>query len=133
MIQIQIRMHNGTGLATVRFARYDAQAVAIIKSTPLHRWDKERKTWTVDMESVPLLAQTFETAGFLVAVDGVPWAERSTPKAETFASPLVALFGVLPSHMRKPTYRALSKVFHPDAGGDTKLMQQLNDALERSG
>jgi hypothetical protein len=42
--------------------------------------------------------------------------------------PFVVLFRTLPPSLRQPTYRALARVLHPDAGGDTALMQQLNQA-----
>jgi hypothetical protein len=31
----------------------------------------------------------------------------------------------------EPVHRALVKVLHPDVGGDTKLMQELNAARDR--
>lgn len=113
---------------TVRF-RYDPQAVQIVKSVPVHRWDPQAKEWTVETSWVELLAKRFYDKGYLVSVDGELWAP---PDPKLIAPPLLALFDVLPARLRAPAYRALSKVLHPDAGGDVELMKQLNQANERS-
>ena len=111
---------------TVRFP-YDERAVQIIKSVPVHRWDPATKTWTTETSWVQLLAKRFHDTGFPVAVDGDLWAP---PDMKTLRPPMQALFDALPAHLRKPAYLALSRVLHPDAGGDQELMKQLNNAME---
>jgi hypothetical protein len=110
--------------ATVRFA-YDPTAVAIMKSVPVHRWDPVHKQWTTETGWVELLAKRFHDKRFLVSVDGELW---TPPDPAKFAPPILALFDALPARLRNPAYKALSKVLHPDAGGDTELMKQLNEA-----
>ena len=67
-----------------------------------------------------------------MSVDGHLWqppaaSSSSSGSSAPAGSPIKALFRTLTEHLRQPTYKALSKVLHPDAGGDTALMQQLND------
>jgi hypothetical protein len=114
--------------STVRF-RYDETCIEIIKSVPVHRWDRDRKLWTTETSWVQLLAKRFHDKGFQVAIDNELW---KPPDMKALSPPLQALFDVLPAHLRRPAYKALSKVLHPDAGGDTELMKQLNQANERN-
>ena len=113
--------------STVTFP-YDAEAVAIIKTIPVHRWDPKTKTWTTETSWVRLLATRLHAQGFDIAIDGVPFTP-DPPKP--LGLPFDALFAILPERLRLPVFRALSKVLHPDHGGDTALMQQLNRAKER--
>jgi hypothetical protein len=106
---------------------YNEEALKVIKSAPVHRWDASRKVWTVETSWVQLLAERFRRGGFDVAIDGEIWT--GPPKPEVVGSPLAALLEALPANLRRPTYLALCRVLHPDAGGDTKWMQELNKAM----
>jgi len=44
---------------------------------------------------------------------------------------LDVVFRALPTPLRATTYKALTKVWHPDVGGDTPAMQALTAAWER--
>jgi hypothetical protein len=112
--------------STVEFL-YDPRAVEIMKSVPVHRWDAAHKLWTTESSWVHLLAKRFHDKGFPVAIDEELW---TPPDPKKLSAPMLALFDALPAHLRGPAYRALSKVLHPDAGGDTELMKQLNQAVE---
>jgi hypothetical protein len=113
--------------STVTF-RYDPRAVEIMKSVPVHRWNGQDKEWTTETSWVQLLAKRFHDNGYSVAVDGDLW---SPPDIKALSSPILSLFDALPAHLKQPVYRALSKVLHPDVGGDTELMKELNKAIER--
>jgi hypothetical protein len=114
--------------STVRFP-YDEDAVAIMKSVPVHRWNARVKEWTTETSWVELLAKRFCDRGFDVAIDGELWYP---PDPKAFAEPLEAFFAALPPRLRVPAYKALSKVLHPDTGGDTEWMKQLNTAKNRT-
>jgi hypothetical protein len=43
----------------------------------------------------------------------------------------VAMFTELPEHLHRPAYRALSRVLHPDVGGDLESMQALAAAYAK--
>jgi hypothetical protein len=75
---------------------------------------------------VRLAAKRFDEAGFDTFVDGHPFTP--TPSTTAPVDPFVALFGLLPPALRPSVYEALARVLHPDHGGDSALMQQLNRA-----
>jgi hypothetical protein len=128
-IETMIRITTHSALAWVTFP-YDAEAVELVKTIPGRRWDPGHKHWTIDALDVRMAAVMFLRAGYDVAIDGVPYEEVQRSSAPR-VSPLVSFFAGLPVRLRQPAYRALSKVLHPDAGGDTVLMQELNRAIER--
>ncbi len=125
-----IRIVTDGEYATVAFA-YDPRAVEIIKAVPVHRWDPDAKRWTTETSWVQLLARRYTDQGYTVEIDGDLWRPEN-PAAVTGPA-LPALFDQLPDRLRSPVYKALARVLHPDAGGDTALMQQLNQANQRRG
>src|SRR6185295_3164892 len=44
---------------------------------------------------------------------------------------IVGSFDAITLEMIEAGYRVLAKRFHPDVGGDSRKMQQLNEAMER--
>ena len=122
-------------MTTVHFTRdghtahvtftYDVRAVEIIKSIPGRRYDPRRKRWTIDVTTVRHAVERFTNAGFTVTADK---ASHATTSPNTNA--IGALFEKLPPRLRTDAYKSLARVLHPDVGGDTVLMQQLNDAYE---
>jgi hypothetical protein len=116
------------GYATVRFP-YDPEAVEIIKSAPVHRWSPRDKQWTTETAWVELLAKRFHDQGYDVAVDGELWAP---PDPAALVDPLRALFEALPPRLRPAAFKALSKILHPDTGGDNAWMRQLIEANNKT-
>lgn len=102
------------------------EALKVVKSAPVHRWDPDRKVWTVETSWVELLCKRFTEKGFDCSINGKLW---SPPDVKVLSSPIGALFQALPDHLRRPVYLALAKTLHPDAGGDKTLMQELNKAM----
>lgn len=115
-------------MATVAF-RYDPDAVDLIRQVPGRRWDADERVWWIRAALIGMTAQVFTAAGHDVLVDGRPWTPPTTSSGSHKAtgSPWNALFRTLPDRLRQPTYKALARVLHPDAGGDGRLMQELND------
>lgn len=71
----------------------------------------------VDHHEPPLVfwpAGRGENASDRTGADADGWAE--------------ALFAALPEHLHTRAFRSLSRLLHPDHGGDAKLMRDLNDA-----
>lgn len=123
-----VRIDQDAHLATVTFP-YDAEAVAIIKTISGRHWHASRRQWTIDATSAQLAAKRFTDAGFHVTINGR--AYTATPAAMTTGTrPIADLFAALPAPLRPDAYKALARVLHPDVGGDTVLMQQLNDAYQ---
>lgn len=123
-----IRIDSDTGQrTTVRFP-YDAEAVEIIRTIPGRRWNPQLKQWTIPADEATLAASRFRRAGFSVVLNGVAFDDRPRAVVTGFDQMLVGILHGIPERLRQPTYRALSRVWHPDAGGDTVLMQSLNQA-----
>jgi hypothetical protein len=109
---------------------YDDEARLIIRSIPGRTWDPERRCWTIERGDVDLAARRFSDAGFGVTVDGKPWTSPSWPRSMN-GSAVDAFYAALPATLREAVYKALVRVLHPDAGGDTRLMRELNASRER--
>jgi hypothetical protein len=121
---------------TVRF-RYDPDLVELLKTAvPGHArdWNPATKTWTVDVGHAEPLASALRATGHKVLgldaprTDPPPRADGSAPDTAQWARILFRRVG--PNH-RDPVFRALTKVLHPDVGGDHSLMQELNQAREQ--
>jgi len=110
---------------------YDPTAVAVIKALPSYarRWNPDRKLWRVEIEYARSLAGNLRELGYVVV--GVepprepPRANGRTINGTAWAHTLLHRAG--PERSER-VFRALSKILHPDVGGDTQLQRELNDA-----
>jgi hypothetical protein len=114
--------------------RYDLDLIDIIRQTPGRRWNSEDRYWTVPDVEVDDVVRRLRSAGADVSVEQ-PAEHREPPPREektksSSGNPFVTVLGELPSHLRKPMYKAMALVLHPDIGGDTVLMQKLNAAWQ---
>jgi hypothetical protein len=120
---------------------YDPAVVDTIKAiVPKHdrSYDPDTHTWTITSPfHADSVAARLKAFGY--TVDGiVPGAFNGHrqpprhPRRET-ADWASLLLDNAPPELRPRIVRALSKVLHPDTGGDTRLMQQLNDASRQMG
>lgn len=114
------------GRYSFRF-HYDPDAIAIIKTAPAYarEWDPARKRWLVDIGLATVVIDMLVDHGHTVV--GLPEQPR-TADSTSWAEELLT---ACPPDIREQVYRALSKVLHPDAGGDVRLQQALNDARDR--
>jgi hypothetical protein len=113
------------GMTAIVDFPYDEEAVDIIRTIPGRRWDRGAKHWIIPVDCVTLAAKRFESAGFTVTGD-IP---RPRPTASV-VDPFGALLTAVPPKLRSPLYKSIARVLHPDAGGTTELMQQLNKAFD---
>lgn len=148
----RVRIEVGPVVAEVH-SPYDAARVETIKSIPGRTWDKDGKFWKIPSGRVPSLVAALQSNGDHVQVVGMapppPSAESDAiiarlerekqrlqqevirlknaqaAKEQNWAEQLL---GTLDAEQAEKAYRALSRVLHPDMGGDTALMQQLNAA-----
>ena len=99
------------------------------------RWDPDLRAWTIPLVWAEHAAEELRFAGWEVRLD--PWLnppQPPKPQATTVARPWAEqLFAAIPANLRTPAYRALAKVLHPDAGGDTTTMQALTAAYNQIG
>src|SRR5262245_35431914 len=131
-IYIEVRPGDPDALIS---APYEARFA--IKELPTRRWNKLRKRWVIPVGDVDLAVVQLRSAGWHVSVIGGRANEEpppTPPPARERTQPTWAdlLFTALPDRFHGPVYTALSKVLHPDIGGDTAAMQQLNAARDRT-
>ena len=96
----------------------------------LRRWQPAHKRWVVTaaaLDTVCALADAY-CGGWVevVRADGPPAA---TAAADAYA--VLHLLPTAPPAVVKAVYKALSKLEHPDRGGDTAQMQRINAAYHR--
>lgn len=91
-----------------------------VKALPTSRWDPATKCWRVS-------AHLVEDARRLVAELNGTTATPS-PGDVGLVDAFANLFRLLPEPLRAPTYRALAKILHPDAGGDEAVAKALTAA-----
>lgn len=102
-------------------------------------WDPDRKVWTVfGSERWANLAVDFLLEAFPYAkiVRPIERPIRQTATASNDPYRALHLLPTAPPELVKSAYRTLSKLNHPDHGGDTVAMQQLNGAyaeLQKAG
>jgi len=88
----------------------------------------ETKTWLFESayaaRAVGLLTERFPDA----LVENAPGPHVAT--VSDYESEYLTLFVIpaAPPEVVKAAYRALSKLYHPDKGGDTTTMQRINEA-----
>ena len=108
----------------LRFA-YDPTLVSIVKTVPSYArsWQPTSKVWIIDRPYAVQLAADFARMGHIVT--GIETSRQREVPDDDWAK---LLFRRVGSGKTDIVYRALSRVLHPDVGGDTQLMQELNDA-----
>lgn len=125
---------DGSGYLTAPYVLRD-----LIKTLPsfTRRWEPALHVWVIDALVVTELIDMLRSVGVVVAVIGEtkkpPPRNDPPPRrgpVNTWATDLLA---AAPPHLRDAVFKALSRVLHPDVGGDTVLMQQLNAARDRAG
>lgn len=115
------------------------EAKDIIKDLPRawRRWEKDDKCWVVELYAVDTLTISLRLAGFTVRTthQGGSEQRRSSPppraerNADTWAD---SMYRALGKTLGDKAYKALVPVLHPDRGGDTVCMQQLNAARDKA-
>lgn len=107
-------------------APYEARE--LIKQIPGRKWDPALKLWTC-----PATSESVARIVLGQWPGGVHWDTTPSKPPTPLTDWPGAMFAALPSGLRKPAYRALSRVLHPDTGGDTEQMQLLNNAWNKTG
>lgn len=132
--------------ATIQF-RYDPVLVELLKTvvpSPWRTYESTTKTWTIhDDGCVDAFARMANRNGYAIETRNGLLRDARRPRHEqsrkaanpTRSSSVVwaeALFAAVGKDRQDAVYKALSRVLHPDVGGDTALMQALNDARRRA-
>lgn len=142
-----VRIEVNGGLAEVH-SPYDPDRIEVIRTIPGRVWNKDGKFWTIPASRVASLRAALEAYGDQVQVHSASSPDDATiarlerekqrlqqeiirlknSQAATAQSWAEQLLGKLTPEQADKAYKALSRVLHPDVGGDTRLMQQLNAA-----
>jgi hypothetical protein len=133
LAQIQ---HLPDGAVALRFP-YDAEFISRLKDeipASARTYDPETKTWTVRPafaeRAVALMRETFAA----VVEYGADRTATSPPDPTRRDDPDLAVLHLLPSappELIETAYRCLSKLCHPDKGGEHDGMLELNEAITR--
>jgi len=101
---------------------YDPDIVSLIKTLPGadRGFNPGTKVWTIAETWAGTLARELDQLGYLVV--------GLDPTAGTPGDWASVLFDSVGRARAADVYRALSRILHPDVGGDHHLQQQLNDA-----
>lgn len=116
---------------------YDPGFVAALKNTvPGHerKWDPVAKLWTVDhlwRREVENLCRIFYGAVEVIDKQSRRYETPRTPLKAGTGDWAAQLFASTPKELHEKIYRALSRVLHPDVGGDTEAMKALNIANDK--
>ncbi|MDO8616080.1 MAG: J domain-containing protein [Dehalococcoidia bacterium] len=102
---------------------YDAELVTALKRAVPgrhRRWDPKRKAWLVSVGGWPLAERVFVEYGLLegLRTSGTAWDT-------------LHLQPTAPPELVTAAYRTLAKLHHPDRGGSTERMRDLNLAFEK--
>lgn len=105
-----------------------------IKALPVRRWNPARKRWVIPESDVEVAAARLRGAGHVVEILEQKKEKRTRANGEkrkygfTWADDM---FAQLPERFHDPVHRSLTKILHPDIGGDLDAMQALNIARDR--
>ncbi len=126
-----ILMRQPDGTARL-YTPFDADFVDDLKAripARLRRWDKPDKCWVVSATGIDRAK--------IIAIRFYGHVEDIPPPSPQSNAVAVTPFAVLhltpdaPADLVPIVYRHLAKAFHPDRGGDTRQMQQINEAYEK--
>lgn len=119
------------GRAVVSFP-YSAYVVERLKAEvppPCREYDPARKLWTIYPPYIGPAVAIIRSA--------YPDAEIEDAAAPTITPPAIDpdfaelhLLPTAPPELIDVAYRTLARIHHPDAGGDTRVMQRLNAARD---
>lgn len=111
----------------LRFA-YDPTLVSIVKTVPSYArsWQPTSRVWLIDRFYAEQLAADIARMGHtVIGLDAEP---TPPPKASGDGDWARAVFKRVGPGRTDIVYKMLCKALHPDVGGDTQLMQELNEA-----
>lgn len=93
-----------------------------------YRWGKATKTWKYRRTFYNQILEILNSYDYEVADNG---AYNKPPAAKTpraIGNPWAKVFDSMDEELGHKLYRAVVQVVHPDKGGDTVVMQLVNDA-----
>jgi hypothetical protein len=112
------------------FDRDFVEALKLAIPAPYREWSPEKKTWYIHQEYDTTLTDLVESRGGRV-MDKRPVTALAAviPGPLREACALLCVSPDAPISVAEAAFKAQAKRHHPDVGGDTEMMQRLNNAL----
>jgi hypothetical protein len=111
---------------------YDPVLVAAIKANVpgrLRAYDPTSRAWHIAPNAWSIIERVALRSGY--RIDNAHTAPRRTAADGVEEYNTLHLLPSAPPEVVAAAYRALAKLHHPDAGGDTATMQRINTAYKR--
>ena len=111
---------------------YDPVLVAAIKANipgRLRAYDPTSRAWHIAPNAWSIIERVAQKSGY--RIDNAHTAPRRTSSDSVEEYTALHLLPSAPPEVVAAAYRALAKMHHPDAGGDTATMQRINTAYQR--
>ena len=106
------------------------EALKLAIPAPYREWSPEKKAWYIHQEYDETLVDLVESRGGRVSDKRPPVATTaSIPGPLQEACTLLCVTPDAPISVAEAALKALARRHHPDVGGDTEMMQRLNNAL----
>jgi hypothetical protein len=94
-------------------------------------WDKAARVWRVDPDWGDVLVQVLTECGTTVIDKRPPVARSATVSPQLQAAcDRLEITPHAPLFIAEAVYKAWARHLHPDVGGDTARMQQLNEDMQ---
>jgi len=112
------------------FDRDFVEALKLAIPAPYREWSPEKKTWYISQEyDVVLIDIIVSRGGRVLDKRPVTVGAVVIPGPLQDACTLLCVSPDAPISVAEAALKALAKRHHPDVGGDTEMMQRLNNAL----
>lgn len=93
-----------------------------IKELPERKWDPETRKWIVPTVFLPQIELMFKRVGVEPHWDDRRALTSSGSRGGDWAA---QMFKAVPDHLHDALFRQMTRVLHPDMGGDLRSMQTL--------
>ena len=117
--------------------QYNPEVVEDLKfdlPTYSRSWDPDRRAWRISEDVFDEVKRIFRTYDYYIYNTPKDPPGNHPPPAEPPALPAHRVLHVAadaPPEVIRAAYRAMSKLHHPDTGGDEVRMKEINDAWEK--
>ncbi len=113
----------------VRF-HYDQRIVDMMRTVPRAYWNPHARAWLVPTAYGCFLESVLNGCPVRWEPGTGPYAQTPPTPAEPDGRWAEALFAAVGPAWADAVFRALTRVLHPDVGGDADLMRDLLDARD---
>jgi hypothetical protein len=112
---------------------YSHELVDFLRSLPKkdRRFNDEEKTWSFRAKHLDSVLLECRHLGFRIEREGEEYEPQSRTDSSATETLLVSFFRLVPKSAMRAAYLKAALALHPDRGGSTADMQQLNSLWQR--